>query len=55
MDANLAQNMLNVVFKGSLLYLSPILFLFTATLMADRFIELIKNSITLKSNRRNSY
>lgn len=55
MEMNLVQSMIDIVFKGNLLYLSPILFLLMAILFADRLIELIGNSISVKTGRRNNY
>lgn len=55
MEINLIQSMIDIVFKGNLLYLSPILFLLMAILFADRLIDLIGNSITVKTGRRSSY
>ncbi|MFP7202632.1 hypothetical protein SFC08_16805 [Lysinibacillus halotolerans] len=56
MGTTLVQMMVDVVFKGYLLYLAPILFVLMVILFADRLIDLIVNAISLKSNgRRNSY
>lgn len=52
MDYNLLQAIIDIVFKGNLLYLSPILFLLMVIVFADRLIDLISNSISL---RRNNY
>lgn len=52
MDYNLLQAIIDIVFKGNLLYLSPILFLLMVVVFADRLIDLITNSI---SSRRNNY
>lgn len=51
MDAGLLQATIDVVFKGNLLYLSPILILFMGTMFADRLIDLLFNSI----DRRKGY
>lgn len=55
MDANLIQSMIDIVFKGNLLYLAPVLFLFMVVLFADRLIDLIGNAISPNSGRRNKY
>lgn len=55
MDITLVQAITDIVFRGNLLYLSPILFLLMVILFADRLIDLIKNSISHKSSRRNRY
>jgi len=55
MDTNLVQSMVDIVFKGHLLYLSPLIFLVMVVVFADKLIELIVNSISLKSERRRSY
>lgn len=54
MQATLLQNMIDIVFKGNLLYLSPILFILAAVFSADKLIELISNAIAPKSGRRSS-
>lgn len=57
MDAELLQNMIDIVFKGNLVFLSPFLFLLMVILFADRLIELIYESFSSKSgsNRRSRY
>jgi hypothetical protein len=55
MDANLLQGMIDIVFKGNMIYLSPILFLLMVVLFADRLIDLIKNAVGETSSRRNKY
>ncbi len=55
MDTNLVQSMVDIVFKGHLLFLSPLIFLVMVVVFADKLIELIVNSISLKSERRRSY
>lgn len=56
MDTNLVQSMIDIVFKGNLLYLSPILFLLMVILFADRLIELVTSMFDgEKTGRRNSY
>lgn len=51
MDVNLVQSMIDIVFKGNLLYLSPILFLLMVILFADRLIDLVMNSFGRTSKR----
>lgn len=55
MNTGLLQGMIDIVFKGNLLYLSPMLFLLMVVLFADKLIELVVSSISLKTGRRNSY
>ena len=55
MNTGLLQGMVDIVFKGNLLYLSPMLFLLMVILFADKLIALVVSSISLKSGRRNSY
>lgn len=48
--------MIDIVFKGNLLYLSPVLFLVMAVTFADSLIGLIGKSIGADSGgRRNRY
>ena len=55
MDKELLQAILDIVFKGNLLYLSPVLLLLMAVTFSDRIIQLIYDSIGEKSHRRNRY
>lgn len=55
MDAELLQGIIDIVFKGNLLYLSPILFLLMVIIFSDKIIQLIYDSIGEKNNRRNRY
>lgn len=55
MDIELLQGMIDIVFKGNLVYLSPFLFLLMVILFADRLIELIYQSFSNSSSRRNRY
>lgn len=55
MDTNLLQAMIDIVFSGNLLYLSPVLFFLMVTLFADRLIELINFSFSPGSGRRGRY
>lgn len=48
MDIGLVQAILDVVFKGNMLYLAPFLFLMMVILFADRLIDLIFNSLDRK-------
>lgn len=52
MDTELLQGMIDIVFKGNLLYLSPFLFLLMAILFTDKLIELVFNSFGEGSGRR---
>lgn len=52
MDLTLVQAVINVVFSGYLLYLSPLLFLLMIVLFADRLIDLLVNSISPSTKRR---
>lgn len=51
MDGELLQSMIDVVFKGNMLYLTPFLFLMMVILFADRLIELVFNAMENKRNR----
>jgi hypothetical protein len=51
-NAELLQGMIDIVFKGNLLYLSPILFLLMVIMFSDRLIDLIYNAIGRNSGRR---
>jgi hypothetical protein len=55
MNAELLQGMIDIVFKGNLLYLSPIIFLLMVILFSDRLIDLIYNAIGRDAGRRNRY
>lgn len=55
MNNDLLQGMIDIVFKGNLLYLSPVLFLLMAILFSDRLIDLIYNALGRDSGRRNKY
>ncbi|MEF7566332.1 hypothetical protein V4V35_25415 [Bacillus infantis] len=55
MDENLLQGMIDIVFKGNLLLLSPFLFLLMTILFSDRLIELIHNAFESRGGRRNRY
>lgn len=46
MNTELLQGMIDIVFKGNLLYLSPFLFLLMVILFSDRIIGLIYDSIS---------
>lgn len=41
MNFELLQAMIDIVFKGNLLYLSPILFVIMVTLFSDRIVEMM--------------
>jgi hypothetical protein len=55
MNAELLQGMIDIVFKGNLPYLAPIIFLLMAILFSDRLIDLIYNAIGRDTGRRNRY
>lgn len=56
MDTELLQIMIDIVFKGNLLFLSPFLFLLMVILFSDRLIELIYESFSSsKGGRRSRY
>lgn len=55
MDINILQGMIDIVFKGNLLYLSPILFMLMVILFSDRLIELIVKSVSDGNGRRGRY
>jgi hypothetical protein len=55
MNTDLLQNVIDIVFKGNLLYLSPLLFLLMVVLFSDRLIDLIYNALGRNSGRRNRY
>lgn len=50
MDNDLLQSIIDIVFRGNLLYLAPFLFLMMIILFTDRFIDLIYNA--MESRRR---
>ncbi|WP_176466661.1 hypothetical protein [Terribacillus saccharophilus] len=56
MDMDLIQAMLDIVFKGNLLYLTPVLFVVMVVLFAERLIELVVMALGSSSGgRRNRY
>lgn len=56
MDGQLLQSIIDIVFRGNMLYLAPFLFLMMVILFADRIIELIIQAVKSSSNgRRGSY
>ncbi|WP_445486479.1 hypothetical protein [Niallia sp. 03133] len=52
MSNELLQGMIDIVFKGNLLYLSPILFILMVVLFSERIISLISHAITPNERRR---
>jgi len=54
MQSELLQGMIDVVFKGNLLYLSPILFILMVVLFADYLISLISHALS-PNERRSRY
>lgn len=55
MNTDLLQSVVDIVFQGNLLFLSPILFLLMTILFSDRLIDLIYNALGRNSGRRNRY
>lgn len=56
MNVDLLQGMIDIVFKGNLLYLSPILFVLMAAMFGETLIGLISTSISASDgNRRSRY
>lgn len=51
MNTDLVQSMIDIVFKGNLVYLTPFLFILMAILFSDRFIDLIVQSFIDKRKR----
>jgi hypothetical protein len=45
MNSELLQGMIDIVFKGNLLFLTPFIFLLMVTLFTDRLVEFISTSI----------
>lgn len=54
MNLELLQAMIDIVFKGNLLYLSPILFVMMAALFGEKLVDLISMSINGSTNDRRS-
>jgi len=57
MSTELLQGLIEVIFKGNLLYLSPILFILTVVIFADNLIDLIGRALNTGngSGRRGRY
>lgn len=56
METDLIQGLIEIIFKGNLLYLSPILFILMIIVFADHFIELIGKALnTGNSNGRRGH
>jgi|GEM_PF-1852217 len=57
MSSELLQGVIEIIFKGNLLYLSPILFLLMVVIFADHLIDLIGRAINTGngSGRRSRY
>jgi hypothetical protein len=57
MESELLQGLIEIIFKGNLLYLSPILFILMIIVFADHFIELIGKALNAGNNhgRRGRY
>lgn len=54
MNMELLQGMIDVVFKGNLVLLSPVLFFLMAVLFADRLVDLIYRAFGRDSGGRRS-
>ncbi len=54
MDVDFIQNIFEIVFKGHLLYLAPLLFLLMSLVFAEQMIGLIKNSFSSNEGGRRS-
>jgi len=52
LSADLIQAILEIVFKGNMLYLAPILLILFATIFAERLIELISTAFEGRTERR---
>lgn len=52
MNTELLQNIIDIVFKGNLLYLSPILFLTMVVIFSEQIIDLIHRAFEGKPGRR---
>lgn len=55
MNMELLQGVIDIVFKGNLLYLSPFIFLLMVILFADNLIALIFNATSGGGSRRGRY
>lgn len=55
MNGELLQGIVDVVFKGNMLYLSPLLFILMTFLFADKIIELIFQAVDDRSPRKRRY
>ena len=55
MNTDLLQGIIDIVFKGNMLFLSPILFLLMIILFSDRLIELIVRAVGGSTGRRGRY
>lgn len=55
MNAELLQGMIDIVFKGNLPYLAPVIFLLMVIMFSDRLIDLIYNAMGRDSGRRTRY
>lgn len=54
MNAELLQGMIEIVFKGHLLYLSPILFVLMGAIFSEKLIDLVTTAIEGNTNSRRS-
>lgn len=52
MSSELLQGIIEIVFKGNLLYLSPILFILMIVLFSDYIVDLLHTALNTKSERR---
>ena len=51
MNFELLQGMVDIVFKGNLLYLSPVLFVVMVTLFSDRIVEMVSAAFSGSGNK----
>lgn len=55
MSTELLQGLIEVIFKGNLLYLSPILFILMVVIFSDNLIDLIGRALNTGNGRRGRY
>ncbi|WP_430483498.1 hypothetical protein [Rossellomorea marisflavi] len=52
MDSSVLQAIMDIIFKGTLLYLSPILLILGATVFGEKLIDLIYSAVDERNRRR---
>ena len=55
MNTYLLQSVVDIVFKGNMLYLAPIIFLLMTIIFSDRLIDLLYNALGRNIDRRTKY